>query len=470
MHRLHRTRRTTLFHGFQAPAGATEGFRAGGPGPADERALGPGEVAARGEWTRSGIGRTLLLTALLLSPGGLARCQEAAPPAAATPTGTQSAPVGSLPLTVNTPPPDWIKPGLRLTFHTMSGVNRSGDWEFIPDENGGWKDGRGNRYNREAIQSGGSHGYLQANIVSLDGGQAAAQMLFYLFDGMNLAEPLQKIELGYVAPASTCGDLWLHPQALQQLLASGSPGLVISRTSKTIDNATYDGVMIFAKSPHGRAIWIYDLASGVLLYSSQITNTPPKWAQGGAQLSKGGQVVLFTTFKGSRYPTIPWRNEAPPAWLGELQGLDYRGQFCVRQLGVPDTPFPFDVRLEVAERGRDWLLLNASVASHMPGEIPGFGTRASGNHQLCGLWIPPKGLAALQPGQELDSDAMTRVLTRVTNKNGESVTITQTSPRQQLDFTYRLSDGLLVASSFAERLGPVPGMSNVIEFRLTGTR
>ncbi len=387
------------------------------------------------------------------------------PPAIGT-SGRKS--FGDLPIAVNAPPPSWVKPGLRMTFYQMSGNLPAGEWQYKLDENGTWVDRTGAKYTREKVVGGGSHGLLQANIASLSQGKAAVQMIFYLFDGMNLAEPIQKLELGYVAPASTCGDLWMSPDALRQLLATSTPGLRISRVSKKIDNAIYDGVMIYAESPGGRSVWIYDSASGVLIYSSQITKMAPEASHTGARTSQGGSYVRFTTFKASRYPTLPWREQPVPAWLGKVKQIGYEGQFCVRQPGIPDTPIPFNVQLDVADRGTDWVLFNASAGSQVPQGIPGLSTRMSGRGQLGGLWMPVQGLAALRTGQELDRDPLTRVVTSVGRRDAETVTITQTAPRQQLEFTYRLSDGVLVAGVFTERLPYPPGMANVLQLRLVG--
>lgn len=420
------------------------------------------------------------LLPLLFAASGLAGAQgrlqtgppsaSAAAPATQAPTGSGST-VGDLPFQVAAPAPPWIRPGLRLTFYHASSVTPHGDWDYTVDENGEWVDKQGTRYNRERAIGTGSHGLLEVNVAGMDEKQVSAQMLFYLFDGMNLAEPTRNLELGFAAPAATCGDLWMHPQALEELLLNGHAGLNILRVSKTIENATYDGVMIHCAIETGKSVWIYDRASGVLLYSSHLGKQPPTYSNTGAQTSKGGATATFTVFKGSRYPEIPWKDAPAPDWLAGITQLEYQGYFAVRQQGIPDTPLPFGVSIWVKERGADWLLLDGQVRSTTPGsDLPGIGGRASGNRQLCGFWIPVQGLKALTGGQELDRDPLTRVVTRVSRLDAQSVTITQSSPRQQLDFTYRTSDGLLVKAVIIDYLGFPPGMANVREIDLTGAR
>jgi hypothetical protein len=388
----------------------------------------------------STIGWLGLLLGSLLSFGGTASAQQNS---------------GGLPFPVTTPAPGWIEPGLRLTFYHLTGHTPHGDWEYKLDKNGGWVDSTGARYGREKVIGGGSNGLIQANVIGMDDKRVAMQLLYFLFDGMDFSESTQKVEVGYVAPVGCAGDLWLHPEVLEHLLKTGVGGLTIHPVSKTLDNVTYNGVLIHAASNSGKSVWIYDRASGVLLYSSQLSKQPATRSATGARTSKGGASATFTIFKGSRYPEIPWKKAPTPSWLAGIQQVDYRGSFAVRQMGVPTTASPFPVNATVKDRGKDWLLL---------------GDKVTGASQLGGAFIPPQGLAALRSGQEIDSDPFTRVVTRVSRKDGQSVTITQSSPRQQFDCTYRLSDGLLVKGTFVESFKYPPGMANVIELELQSAR
>lgn len=206
--------------------------------------------------------------------------------------------LGDIPgLTVTTPPPNWIVPGLRLTYYTISGFLPYGPHAYTPDPKGGWEDQHGNRYTQHKLEGTGSHGLLQFNVVAMDPQQVAVQTLFYLYEGMNTSEPLQRLETGYVGQAGNGGDLWLHPEALKALLQKygnrpppgrGQSGMWVSATQRQIEQVTYDAVLIALVAESGsRKVWIYDLASGVLLYSSEIAKAGMTAAQG-AQVHPGG--------------------------------------------------------------------------------------------------------------------------------------------------------------------------------------
>ena len=403
------------------------------------------------------------------SPGG---------PAATTPElgaiGSESM-LGDIPgLTVTTPPPHWIGPGLRLTYHMMTGHTPHGSHEYIPDKEGGWVDRNGNRYRKEKLEGGGSHGLLQCNVVGMDQRKAAIQMLFYLYEGLNTAEPMQKIETGFVAQAGTGGDLWLHPDALQALLQKhgnqpppdyGQAGVWVSRIQKQIEQATYDAVLIaFMGQRGGRKTWIYDLASGVLLYSSEIRQIPSKVAHG-AQVQPGGCMAKFTTFKGSRTLGVPWAQQPAPAWIAQARTFRYRGSFQVNIPGSPPTPFPVDATITVAERGADWLRFDVALGNQAPGASSEMTARVAGNHMLCGSWIPPTAMGNLRAGQVLDTDPLTRVTVQVGAADAQYVTLVHNSPRQQIQYTYRRQDGLLVRTLSQDRFNQL-NMSNQIDLSL----
>jgi hypothetical protein len=148
-----------------------------------------------------------------------------------------------------------------------------------------------------------------------------------------------------------------------------------------------------------------------------------------------------------------------------VQQFQYSGHFQVVVPGSPATPFPINVGINVLERGPDWLRFNFSFRGQAPGMDAELTTRVSGNHMLCGSWIPPTALGALQQGQVLDQDDLTRVTVRVSVVNSQQVTLVADSPRQQIQYTYRRSDGLLTNVVSSDRFNPL-GMSNRIELGL----
>jgi hypothetical protein len=388
--------------------------------------------------------------------------------------------IGDIPgLTVTGPPPNWIGPGLRLTYYAMYATLPDGPYKLIPDADGILKDKNGQRYNIEKMSKKASHGYMQANVVAMDERDAAVQMAFFLFEGMNEHEPIFKFDTGYVASATTGGDLWMHPDALAELAreASDQPpfdpteynGMWIRRRDYTIDNATYDALQIISVRDSGKGVWIYDMASGILLYASDVTALDVQKNRSGQDLSPGGSTVRFTTFKGSRDLDLPWKDDPSPSWLGKIRHFDYEGDFNVHVPGSPPTPFKLSVAVEVQRSGPGWMLSEATSRAQTPGALPDVGIRIGGDCQLGGGWISAHGLQRLEVGQVIDEDPLTRVRTVVDHVDREFVTLRQEGPRQQAQLTYRKTNGMLVRMQTSERIGP-PGMRNEIDLYLTGSR
>nr|WP_321468048.1 hypothetical protein [uncultured Desulfobulbus sp.] len=393
---------------------------------------------------------------------------------AAVPNGEGEQKLGDIPgLTVTTPAPDWIQPGLRLTYYTISGTLPNGPHEYVADPNGTWGDQRGNSYSRKSLRATGSNGLFQFNIAAMDQQRAVVQMLFYLYDGVNATESRQALEAGYVAPVGTGGDLWMHPEALtilvrkyggQPALSTEQPGMWASKVRKTIDQATYDAVLLVLVTQSSRKLWMYDSASGVLLYSSEISKTSAVNTQND-RLSPGGSTVRFTTFKGSRTLQLPWAGQPAPNWLASANTFEYSGTFQVTLPGSPATPLPFNLGISVQERGRDWLQYRVNSTSQALESGAELTARVGGNTMLCGSWIPPAALGMLQTGQVVDTDGFTHVTTRVGYTDSQGVTLVADSQRQQIHYTYRRNDGLLVRLLFIDRLNQL-GMSKQIELSL----
>jgi hypothetical protein len=424
----------------------------------------------------------LPLPVLALVLAGVCLAQEPTPPVAPPPplpiqpaqepgpdpTATPRA-FGDIPIKVDAPPPAWIQPGLRLTFHTMAGIISTGGHEFVPDERGNWQLPDGRSFKRQEVHGTGSEGYLQVNVVGMTRETVAVQMLFYLCEGLHTNTQMQSLELGYRAPAGTGGDLWLHPKVIEGLLVNGAPGMVVTRISKTVDQVTHDCVMLFWQSPGGRRLWMYDRESGVLVYSSELTKTGAERMHGGG-LRPGGTSARFTTFQASATPVIPWAGQPVPEWVGKVGGYEYRGKISVRQPGMVETPLPFALSLDVIGRGPDWIECRVRGDGGTGGSLTGADLRVYGSHQLIGQWIPPQALAALSAGQEIDRDPWSRFVTRVGHVGDDVVVIVQEGPRQKFEFLYRRRDGLLARAVLTDAIASVPGMTKVLEFELAGTR
>jgi hypothetical protein len=136
----------------------------------------------------------------------------------------------------------------------------------------------------------------------------------------------------------------------------------------------------------------------------------------------------------------------------------------------PPTPLNFSLEVKAQKTGPDWMMFNATTQGQEPGSMPAVETHVNGNAQIAGLWVPAWGLTNLQPGQVIDRDPFTDFVTSVSSLNNEFATITLTGPRQQFDYPYRRTNGMLMRLKTTEFYPNIPGRSNTLELDLVGSQ
>jgi hypothetical protein len=392
----------------------------------------------------------------------------------------EPAKVGDIPgLEISSPPPDWIKPGLRLTYYTMASQMPKGPQEYKLDQHGRWVDKEGNRYSRENTVTRGSHGYTQFDIVGLDEQYAGVQMKFFVFDGMSTNNPRECLDVGDLANASTGGELWIHPDRLAQIAAekrnqlpynTDSTGFWVTQTQHKIDQATYNVVQIIAVTPDVRGVWMYDMASGILLYSSNVKTSSEEKAATGETLNDGESTMTFTEFRQSRQLNLPWMNAAPPAWVQSFNSMEYRGNFLVEGTGIAPTPIPLTMSGKASTRRADFLRMVFRMQASGPGQMPMAAPKVYGSCMIGGLWIPPTAMNTLQPGQVIDEDPRTQIVTRVASVDAQYVVISLTTHKSERYLKYRRDTGVLEHIRACDMLSDLTEMKNCIDLQLAGSQ
>lgn len=391
-------------------------------------------------------------------------------PAAPPPTtARQAVPGGVHPLM-----PDWVRPGLRLTYYVMTGSLPGSVNGWVPDEEGQWVDRAGHRYATER-RGYGSHGLIQATVVGLDGQNVAIAEPFYLFNADDTT-PVLNSSLDMLATPDTGGDFWMHPRRQMELLRQHPwtsppvPGQMVARIVRwTESGQTYTATAVAMFGDTGRTFYVFDQASGRLLYLSRLTRQPPEIRDPAQTLPDSVSHATFLRFVAARQLRLPWLESPLPEWAGRVQALSYRGQFTLQGPGLAPTPMALADDMQVTRRGSHWLLVK--VRSQMQGNpMPGESTAVTGPGSLPPLGIAPAVMAALQPGQVLDQDPQTGFTVRVSQVDAQSVTLQTDGPRQAFSYVYDRGNGLLVRRISRQREPSTPDMVRVYDIQLTGWR
>ncbi len=436
-----------------------------------------GTETVRGRYTLAGNaltvipegGETLTFTAGM-TPGGalvitgpdgvaltLAREGRAAPPAAAG----------------NPLVPDWVRPGLRLTYYLQTGSLSGSVGGWVLDPEGDWEHKETKqRYSKGDRVGHSSRGWLQVTVAGLDGEVAALAEPFYLLDGDDATSVLSS-SLDMLATVDTGGDFWMHPTRQAEWcrknpwLDAPQPGQILARPVRwTVGGQTYDATLVGVFGDASRTSYVFDRASGRLLCLRRLTRQPPDIRDPEMPVVDTVSYATFLEFVSARQLNLPWLAAGLPEWAGRVQSFSWRGQFTIQGQGTTPTPLALADDVVVERRGANWMLFagrSQTQGSMMPAEWKA----VTGPGCLPPLGIPPAALAGLAVGQEIDRDPVTGVVVSVVHADAQVVALRAQSPRESTTYVYDRQQGVMVRRT-AVKTDRVPGISRVYEIQLAG--
>lgn len=364
------------------------------------------------------------------------------------------------------PAPDWVKPGVELSFHSASAIIAGDGPVFQLDPQGDLvaTDGSGRRYSMKpggritnGLLDGGhsGHGFVKATIVAAGADTVAIAVDVYTISG-GIEAPRISARTAFVGPPGAAGDLWVSPVWLAGVEAgTKNPMFRVLRMEWPDGRATRNAVVFAAND--GSMVLAYDRESGILLYRGGSGE-----GEKGVNLRVNGLVVSNTPTRlltvselaGRRTPALPWAGLPSPEGADRLRTLRYEGQVGIVVPGSPNLPLPYSLDLRAADRGPGWVRFRAvETAGGAGGALPVVTEelRLAGPDQLGGLWIAPAALAKLRPGQVLDRDPLTGFTTAVASADADAVTLVRSGVGQTLEAAYDRRTGLLVSFGREDR-------------------
>jgi hypothetical protein len=298
---------------------------------------------------------------------------------------------------------------------------------------------------------------------------------FYLFDGEDTT-PFLKSHMDMLVTADTGGDFWMHPQRQAQILQQNpwtrSPmaGDMVARTVNwNAAGQTYQATALTTQGSTGKTFYVYDQASGRLLYLSRLTREAPDIRDRSVTLQDSVSYATFLRFVGVRQMSLPWLDAPMPEWTQRAQSFSYRSQFALRGPGMIPTPTALTNDFQIVRRSQNWLLVN--VRSMMQGTVaPNESVGVSGPGSLPPLGISPQVLANLQVGQQIDRDPQTGFVVRVSHADAQAVALQSDGPLQSYTYVYNRQQGMLIRRISQERGKTTPDMINVHDVQLVQWR
>jgi len=403
----------------------------------------------RARWRQRTAGHALVIAfaVAMAVPAAAPALAQAAPGAAALPG------VGSF------GPPDWVKPGTRVSFHGSAAAITGDASTYVEDPNGPWQDpATGKHYSLveptgATTSGGGGDGISQLDVLAIDGNDVVVSQSSYAIDRINSVFIAPSVSGGR-EPGAAASGAWVSPTWLAQLDPASLGGLLVLRGDFVLDGTTYHAVSLVRPTPGAYASDTYDTQTGVLL--AEDTQTPD--TQGGLP---GSTLLTQTHYIGTRQRMIPGLGGIDPEWVATTPQLTYSGTEAITNPLVPSAgamTAPMHVTVTLAPGGRDWETYTQDVEVDLAGVTPQH-TQTSGATGTTGIyWWDTATLATLRPGQLIDQDPVTteRVTVDAVGPGpaGQAVTIASHKPGIDTRATYDLATGVLVA--FDESL-PVAG-------------
>ncbi|MCC6423363.1 MAG: hypothetical protein IT447_07770 [Phycisphaerales bacterium] len=356
------------------------------------------------------------------------------------------------------PAPDWVKPGLRLSFYCASAtIPSSHVGGMVQDPTGKWVDPTtGKTYRMEEGTGAAGHGYNQLEVVSMTDDAVVFEQRFYVFT--DISGPVKMVSaVGSTTVPGAAADWWMNPEVLnREIVNLGEQGHKTYRTPYKAAGNQYDAVWINTTAGGGSMSYVMDLASGLTLHTGSRTSAASSVTNlNGVPTNVGGYTTLGqTTFVGMRQIQAPWIGMPIPRSFGRMRQLVFEGQSVVTVEGV-SAKMPMQVTIDITGRGPGFVQTKKKVKIDYNGAMPpqeNISRGVSGSHQLLPLCIPPQALARLRSGQKIDQDPITKVNTFVSfigqdPSGNDVVTITEfiANNAVRTDYVYDMTNGILCA-------------------------
>lgn len=338
--------------------------------------------------------------------------------------------------------PYWLKEGVRLTYYLAVAYVPLTDHYFYRDDEGGWVDGQGNRYKREANIGGGGDGISQVNITYVDAQKAVAHVRTYTYS--NWPGPLVPLMTqGRIVSPAAADDWWVSPSSLREAATGTRGGVKVLRGPYTVKGKTYNAVRFEMQGQQSQAVYTFDEVTGLLLHMHQIVYGSDK------------QTLVSSTFVEWRKVKYPWAGMPPPAWLAGATQLQYAGTRVVSIPGVEPQAMPLTAVASITHKEPRWVSYTMQSMVQMPGGMPQTPSESqlvAGPCQFGGIWMSPQGLRALRAGQVLDQDRAANTTVSVSQAGAAAVQITETGAAHSLTFTYDTSSGMMLSSTLTDNL------------------
>lgn len=355
--------------------------------------------------------------------------------------------------------PESIKPGLRVTWHggdsTLQGARLVRDPKGTIWYQNDW-------YSLTDIRGSGGVGFSQLNVVSRDKDEVLCDVRHHPRDLLDEHSYLIGTPDVVLGDGDRIGDYWVHPTQLKAMEPRRDAGGHVVFGQRVFGEKTYDVVSMASTQGGTYSSRTYDLGSGFLLFSGSMDVEPEtlikNQATGAVDRHAGRGQYSHLSFVSTRQCSMPWADASLPDWMAAGRSMEYRGQ---------GTQYTFEFERAAARGMRTRLVVTTQSGPGLP-PLTSTVARGFGAAMFDGLWVPPAGLAALEPRQILDTDPHTHREVLVGEVFDGKLPIVTRGRADMLEQFYDQRSGKLVYSRYTRTMINI-GQS-VFDLTLVSTR
>ena len=368
----------------------------------------------------------------------------------------------------NMGPPEWVKPGVRISFYTASSNSPEGNYGLTEAADGEWEDpATGKRYRKEELSGSGGEGFAQLDVISVGDRAVAVAGNLYPIVKPGLPPTLSHLPMGgFIASAAGPADYWVHPGLLRAASQFHTPQFFVLKGTYPLGGQQVPSLCIVRREADSYSSTAYDLRSGILISSTQTGRG--KLAEvrlPGDDPQRGHKRITIVKFIGTRELKTPGVRGRNPQWVQQLRAMHYAGQTNFRNPHDPYGPqmnFPTRMVVEFGKRGVNFAAYRARIDQNiggMPQQAVVDGICGPGG----GFWIDPEALSDLRTGMVLDEDPVTHIRTGVGQvMPGQAVTILVQGPGIYAESTYETVSGALLGLTVQQ---PTSGMTTMLRLQ-----
>lgn len=313
------------------------------------------------------------------------------------------------------PAPDWVQPGVRISYFVRSATVPEGEYGLTEDDQGEWKDpATGKSYRREESVGGGGEGFGQVDVIAVGRTAVALQGSLYCIVQPTTPPTLYKFAAdGFLAAAAGPADYWVHPRLLAAAAQTHTPTFFVLKGNYNLDGRPIPSLCVVTREADFYSSQAFNLETGLLVAST--VSSRGKLAAvrlPGEDAPRGNKSITTVRLVNVRALNLPGLKGRNPDWAMNVRRMVYAGVATIQVPGTPPMQCPAQMQVSFGSRGANWAryesLLTYTIAG-LPQQSPGKGVCGPAG----GFWVDPAAYRDARAGAVLDDDPVTHCRTRI---------------------------------------------------------